>query len=263
MTFPRIRLRLPSLSPTAWLALIVTAVGLAFVVVGVVSDWLDAWAPNLATSAFTIAVTVTVVERIVRREARERLRPRVESAMDALRQEFRAFLSGVTVDYAGTHLHTFRPLPRDALDFLDQWLEDKAAQDACDVPGGADDVLQGRPLVVYKGDELGKALLHYRELDRDVLEPEVVRAIDDYLWLGVQHSRLWFGLSPAERAKGYAGAETTIVRQARAFGEALARHDPRGRLTFEDLTLRAMAEHSENLRDRAREIAELGFYRHG
>lgn len=248
-------MRLPSLSPTSWLALALTALGLIFVAVAIAWDWLDAWAPNLATEAFAIALTIAVVERIVRREDRRRLQPRVESAMHALRQEFRRFVDGVTVDYAGTHLHSFRPLPRDALEFLDQWLADKDKQDACHAPRRGDP--EQLPLVLHQGIELGKALVHYRELDREVMEPELVRAIDDYIWLGSQHGLLMYRIAGrgAERAQGYALGDTTIVRGARAFGEVLARHDPLGPLELEDLTRSAMKEHSEHLRKRGDEIA--------
>lgn len=107
------------------------------------------------------------------------------------------------------------------------------------------------PLVLHQGVELGNALRAYRELDRDVMEPELVRAIDDYLWHGAQWGMTSYQLTKAhllEEREGYAGAESAVVRAARAFGEVLARHDPQGRLTFEDLTLSAMREHSENMR---------------
>jgi hypothetical protein len=248
--------RLPSLSPTSWLAFALVVLGFAFVAIAVACDSLDAWAPNLATEAFAIAVTIAIVERIVRREARERLRPRLESAMDGLRQEFRNFVDGVTWDYAATHLHTFRPLPRDALDFLDHWLAGKEAQDACAVPVPDDPRVQ-TSLVLYHGVELGKALIRYRELDREVMEPEVVRAIDDYIWHGFQHGQVGFELArrSANPGQGHALAEATIVRAARAFGEVLARHDPRGGLQLDDLTLSAMQEHSDYLRKRGDELA--------
>jgi len=247
--------RVRSLSLTSWLALALTALGLIFVAIAIAGDWLDAWAPNLATEAFATALTIAVVERIVRREARRRLQPRVESVMHALRQELRSFVDGIAVDYARTHLHSFQPLPRDALDFLDQWLADKDAQDACHAPTRGDPVQL--PLVLHQGIELGKALRHYRESDREVMEPELVRAIDDYIWLGSQHGLLMYRLAGrgAERSKGYVLGDTAIVRGARGFGEVLARHDPLGPLELEDLTRNAMQMHSDGMRKRAGEIA--------
>ena len=246
--------RRPRLSLGTWAAL--GFVGLASLA-GLVSwgtDALDDWAPNVAVDSLALAATIVIVERIVRREARERLRPRVESAMQALRQEFRGFVSAVTVDYAGTHLHTFRPLPRNALAFLDQWLADKGAQDACQTM-----MWDRLTLVLHQGNQLGKALRHYRELDRDVLEPEVVRAIDDYLWLGLQWASTSLGLARSGYTRrtlgeGYASAETIIVEQARAFGEVLARHDPHGSIELDDLTLSATQLHSEGLLKRAEEL---------
>jgi hypothetical protein len=258
-----LRAKLPSLSLGAWSALAFAGIAAFAVLMWWLADALDDWAPNFAAEALSIAATLVIVERIVRHEARQRLMPRIESAMAALRSEFRRFLQSVTVDYAGTHLHTFRPLPRDAPDFLDQWLADKQTQDACFSPRRVSDDPKELPLVLGAGEELGKALSHYRELDRDVLDAEVVRAIDDYLWMGVQWAGTRYHL--ADRgggtvAEAHASAETTIVRQARALGGVIARHDPHGRIEFQDLTLTAMQEHSEHLRQRAGEIAGYRWY---
>ena len=248
-------MRIPSLSPTSWLALALTFLGLVFVAIAIASDWLDAWAPNLATDAFAIALTIAVVERIVRREARQRLWPRVESAMDGLRQEFRKFVHGLAWDYASTHLHTFRPMPLDPLAFLDHWLAEKEAQDACQIPVQGDERVE-ISYVVYEGLEMGNALRFYRELDRDVMEPEVVRAIDDYLWHGVQDGRTMYAIAgrSANPGESYAMAERAFVRAGFEFGAVLARHHPRGLIELDDPTRTAMQEHSEHLLKRAGEI---------
>jgi hypothetical protein len=253
------RIPRPSLG-TRWALAFVAIAGFAWWLADVLNDW----GPNIAAEALSIAATIVIVERIVRHEARARLLPRIENAMDALRWEFRDFVHGVAVDYAGTHLHTFRPLPGDALAFLDQWLADKDAQDACQATTWNED-RDSLPLVLHQGNELGKALRHYRELDREVMEPELVRAIDDYLWLGLQWAGTSYGLAKSGHTggtlgQGYTLAETTIVRQARAFGQVLARHDPRGRIQFDDLTITAMQEHSEGLRKRGGEIAGWRWY---
>jgi hypothetical protein len=243
--------KLPRPSLATWWALAFVAIFVAAVLLWEFTHVAHDWMPNFGVEALAIAATITIVERIIRREASDRLRPRAESTMRGLRVEFRQFLSGVTIDYAGTHLHSFRPLARDSLAFLDQWLADKDAQDACQARTW-DEERNQPPLVVHQGVEFAKALRAYRELDREVMEPELVRAIDDYLWLGSQHGLMMYGLSRdatgAERAKRYALAETAIVRQGRAFGEVLLRQDPNGPLKLDDLTLSAMQEHSENLR---------------
>jgi hypothetical protein len=243
----------PSLATRAALAFVGVA-GLA-VLVWWLTDALDDWAPNVAVEALSIAATIVIVERIVRREARQRQWPRIESAMRGLRQEFRKFVHGLAWDYARTHLHTFRPLPRDALAFLDHWLAGKKEQDACQVPVPGDERVE-ISYVLYEGLMMGNALRIYREIDREVMEPEVVRAIDDYLWHGVQHGQTMYAIAgrSADPDKGYAIAETAIVRAARAFGEVLERHDPRGPIELDDLTLSAMQETSEHLRKRAGEI---------
>jgi hypothetical protein len=257
----RVVTKIPNPSLGTWCALVFTAVAGLAAVAWWLTEALDDWAPNFAAEALSVAATIVIVERIVRHEDRERLRPRAESAMDALRQDFRSFLHIITVDYAGTHLHTFRPLPADALSFLDQWLADKDTQDACPAPIRTEDRVVVS-LVLDGGIEFGKALVGWRELDREVMEPEVVRAIDDYVWHGAQHGATMYQLGGlgSSRAKAYMAAERAIVRAARAFGEVLARYDRHGRIVFDDLTLSAMAEHRQVLRKRADEIAGWRWY---
>jgi hypothetical protein len=142
---------------------------------------LRAWTPNIGTDAFFVAVTITVVEQAIRREEKRRVRPRVESAMYHTRLAMKMFAESVVIDYSGTHLHTFRPVERDMLDFLEQWLADADNKDACSAP------IDGTySLVMHAGAELGNFLRDLRQHDRDVMEPDLIRALDDYLWLGAQ-----------------------------------------------------------------------------
>jgi hypothetical protein len=246
--FPLRRLKVARPTLAGWAAFVLVGIAAAAVLLWFFANALDDWAPNIGVEALAIAATIVIVERIVRHEARRRLLPRIESVIDGLRSELRDFLSGITVDYASTHLNTFRPLERDSLDFLDQWLAEKDAQDSCQWlsdPRRRSEL----PLVLHQGVRLGRALRAYRELDREVMEPELVRAIDDYIWHGWQHGLTMYELRDhAEPGSGFSLAEESVVRAARQFAEVLARHDPRGPLQLDDLTLSAMQEHSDNLR---------------
>jgi hypothetical protein len=236
--------KIEHLSLAALAALVCFVVFIASVFVDVFADALDAWAPNVGVGALSIAATLLVVERIVQHEARRRLWPRVELLMRSLRMEFFLFLQAMTVDYGGTHLNNFRPIKRDCLDFLDQWLTEKDTQDACQVSYEDD-----RPIVIQHGALLGKALRAYRDQDLDVMEPALVRAIDDFMWHGWQHGETMYELrAHAAVGTGVSGAEKRVVSAALAFGEVLALHDPQGRLQFDDLAISVTEEHSRNLR---------------
>jgi hypothetical protein len=225
------------------------AVAAASAVTYALTATLRSWMPNVATGAFFVAVTITVVERAIRRERRQRLQPRVEYVLDRLRWDLRSFLESLVVDYSGTHLGTFKPVPRDAIAFLDFWLVEKEHQDACHTPL-EDSPL---PLVLHAGFECANALRRSRDNDREVMEAELVRAIDDYWWHAGQ-GELFYGFSRAQWTHDPAGnmrhAEEVLVRGARKFAEALLPHDTRGRIEFEDLTLQAAEEHSRGMRER-------------
>ncbi len=243
-------------TPTEWVALASLAVAIGAAAMYSATSTLRAWTPNIATDAFFVAVTITVVERAIRREARRRLQPRVESVMYHTRMQMKMFASSVVIDYSGTHLHTFRPVEQDMLAFLEQWLADQDTKDACSAP-----IDSTYSLVVHAGTELANLLREMREHDREVMEPDLVRAMDDFLWLGAQHGRmsLAFAMDPSghDRPGSFALAEHTIVREAKRLAEVLLLHDDRGRITFEDLTLRAAEEHSRHTRERGWYLEEV------
>lgn len=194
------------------------------------ADWIDAWMPNVVTGLIAVAVTITFVERIVNREARRRLGPRIERLRDGLRANFAALCESVALDYEGTHLKTYRPIPREVLPFLSQWLEDR---DKCDIErsGKAARV----PLIIEVGRDLRDALRVFRTDDREIMEPDLVRAIDEYLDranAALDLYRLAEYVSDDETANEIRRAEEAIVDAAHAFGEALTRWDRGTTLVF-------------------------------
>jgi hypothetical protein len=207
--------------------------------------------PNVATALAVLAVTVSAVEWIVRREAQRRMRPRVEIVMTDLRLRLSSFAHSVAMEYGGTHLWTFRPIPKDVIAFLDHWLEECDRYDACDVREDG----PPRSPVVDAAIELGRTLNAVRERDREVMEPELVRAIDDFLWRGVQHGLLFTqkldsGHVGHERAESYRLGERVVVAEGKKLIEVFTRCDGGRRLIFDDLALAATEQHSKVSRNR-------------
>jgi hypothetical protein len=99
-----------TLLASLFFAIGVFGIGLAYF-----CDSYDDWASNIAVEGISLGLTVGVVDWIVRRSERDRLKPRIELAVGNLRFELFRFAQGATVDYAGTHLHTLRPIPEDVL----------------------------------------------------------------------------------------------------------------------------------------------------
>jgi hypothetical protein len=126
-----------------------------------------------------VAATITVIEWVVRREARERLRPRSERALHWIGLELQNFTTAVLLDYAETHLANYRPIPDDVVEMLKQWRMD---HDFEDVPRtDIDDGAAGKaPLIVLEAVMLARGLDQARSRDLDILEPVLVREIDDF-----------------------------------------------------------------------------------
>lgn len=88
-----------------------------------------------------------------------------------------------------------------------------------------------------------------------MIEPAIVRAIDDYLWLGVQHGTMmqtltWHDRPPEDRARGFRAGERLIVEQAKRLIEVLVEQDGGRRFTFPDPTISAAAGHNRGTQER-------------
>jgi hypothetical protein len=139
------------------------------------NDKLREWAPNIAVAAFGFALTLTVIAWIVRREGQRRIAPRVENAIYWMGLSFRGFIGAVTMDYAYVHGESFREIPADAREMFQQWLDDQDKEDVA-----RQKLEDGRLMLVASGQEFAKDLDERRERDLDVLEPDLVRAIEDF-----------------------------------------------------------------------------------
>jgi hypothetical protein len=218
---------------------LVTAVVCGLVTVGSVLVYyttgaLRAWIPNVAASAATIGLTVTIVDSILRSEADQRMRPWAQRTIRDLGNEVRWFAIAVREAYRETHLRTAKPIPLDALDLLTFWLSECGAADVCVVPSRVGSTSP----VLDTGFKFASALRRLRSRDIGVLAltPDLVRAIDDCL-SDVEAARQLLELSQGEWRENRAGllmqSEAVTVAAGRAFGLALLKHDPTGRISFD------------------------------
>jgi len=220
LPLPR-RRRLPL---TFWAA--VALVGVAIVASVLWSRWkfFDQLAPNVITEALAIAVTITAVEWIVRREAQERLLPRTQDVLYWMGLDFRLFTQSIVHDYAVTHIGAIKPIPRDALELIDLCLEDYKNEDE------PRQVLDGQwlPSLFLGAGELEKELHHARERDLDVIEPDLVAAIDKFRWhVGQAVQHLGFAREGhLEHAMAEPVAYSTLMRGTRTFAEVFKRYAP-------------------------------------
>jgi hypothetical protein len=242
---PRGRLPWP---PTAveWVALILLAVAALTTIAYFTTSAADAWAPNVATEAASIAVTIAVVERIVAHQGRDRPRPRTERAIYWMGLDLRVFSSSIALDYAGTHLHTFKPIPNDVGELCNFWLGAQDEADAGHVP------LPGEhyPVLVASAIEFYDDVKRHADPNREILEPELIRAVEDLSWHVGQAMQMhafskqtWAG-DPVSYERS---ALSHVVRGAQQFAEAFRNHGDPVWLAVNEGLAEAAASHRDAL----------------
>jgi hypothetical protein len=185
-----------------------------------------AWAPNITIGAITSAVTVTIIDGAVRREARRRIMPRVENVRDRIVYQLERFLFAIVLDYAMRHVESFNPIPADTFEMLDQVLSQYGAGENR-LPVGYSDMIawvlqyqteenrgglpwilrrdaatgttslpedEPPPLLITAACDFAKVLDSIRERDLDIIEPELVYAMDMF-GLGVRLTQKFFDMS--------------------------------------------------------------------
>lgn len=217
----------------------------------------DAWMPNVATLALGVAATITVVEWIIRREERLRYEPWRERVLYWLGLDVRMFTDALLLDYAETHIDNYRPIPDDVLVMLDQWTADHAGEDH--PRGDLEHLGRHGPLILLEAENLAERLDRIRTRDLSVLEPDLVRALDDFLWAAGQGSLLaTFQREPgAERARHLHTAAGTVVAHFDRFARVFFSYGDTDWRRILELTRRANDEyHAGKVRDvRAAESA--------
>jgi hypothetical protein len=153
-------------------ALVLVAVGA--IAASAFTSTLKAWWPNIAVGAISIVVTVGLVGYIVRREADRRIRPRLDRVLMLIGLNVQDMVGSLVLDYAATHVGTYKALPRNVDSAIELWLK------------GLDDA--DRPPLVYNGEDavlsaanaLGRELAGFRTNDLDVLDSRLVVAIEEF-----------------------------------------------------------------------------------
>jgi hypothetical protein len=177
--------------------------------------WAGAWMPNVGTSALAILITVAVVNRIVEHRERERKRPRVERALYDIGLDLRLLVSTLFSDYAFTHAATYSTPPLGTLAAIGHWVEGIPTADRPEWKGADADM----PIALGRAFEFGRRLTEVRESDRDVLEPDLVAAMDDCT-LAIQRALTVYRLGEGQH-------EDRIDEVAfSSFGQALRRFVP-------------------------------------
>jgi hypothetical protein len=244
----------PDWTPTTSVAVVSFVIGAVWVVLWFVTEGgLREWAPHIAAAALTIAVTVTVVDKAVQREAVRRLQPRVESVMYRIGWNFRILLIAIAVDYAKTHADTFEEIPADGIDMINLWLSRHETEDVVRTPILEGDDLSRAifpfeayvPALTRSSQDFAEMLEGVRERDREVLEPPLIRAIDDYL-AAVGSERLLIDLVESGSLPFFRipNSLPAVVRSVREFAVVFQRYGP------------GWVALGQEARDTAREISE-------
>ncbi len=133
------------------------------------------WAPTIAAGTFGTALTITFVAAIARRESRLRVKPRVDKAVFELASGFSTFARVVARDYIACYgFPECEELPENDLVVMCLWLE---------VEGNPQRAVRqiddsGRPALARAAQDLAVCLESVRARCADVLEPDLVAAID-------------------------------------------------------------------------------------
>jgi hypothetical protein len=184
---------------------------------------LKAWAPNVTVGAVTIATTITVIDKALRSEARQRLLPRTEAVIDQVAPALRWVMVGIANDYRDTNPSSL-PSARDAIELADAWLDaHSAAREKARTLRRLEDL---HPLAGFSLD-LARRLERVRARDREILPPDLIRAIDDFVEAVRQAVALYEIVDPENRTEARSSLETllgSVVPATREFAVAFGRY---------------------------------------
>lgn len=136
---------------------------------------LDNWLPNIATELASLALTVVVVQSVMDNTERRRRAPLVEPALVRLGVEFTTLVDAVLHDYLRTRQTVEEPIPRDAIELLDLWLE---TAESADVPRAPGPLYEHSPEWGTFFDICCTVAAQVKQIDeRDMLEPDLIAAI--------------------------------------------------------------------------------------
>jgi hypothetical protein len=257
-------MKLPTLNtPTSRVALATIVIALAGGIVYAVG-WARAWMPNVVVGALTVAVTVTVIERAFQREAEDRLKPRRDDVWQSLSRGLRSLIKSIAADYGFHHLDTFEPIPENPAAIIDHWLAGRQTEDAEDsihpprlrvfnvtvpVPDWS------APPLVEAGERFAALLNRERERNREVIDPRLIHAIDEFGTLVDDLSVMLEQLGEQDFALNASQARQCVVEATRAFALEFERLHP-GAVAIEPFARKWAAWYSSMLRKQRDEDAQ-------
>jgi hypothetical protein len=181
----------------------------------------------------------------VRREERRRLAPRLERVLWRLGGDLRSMVGTVFYDYAQTHARTFKRPPADVLGALDHWLAEQGNEDS---PRQKDERWRF-PLLIHQAIESSLDVKRDVAPDREILEPDLVRASDDFGWhvghCATIYSHIEQGLS-SDPVDSEHVAVRAVVKATRDFAKVFLRYGDPGWAKVPDLTIEAAEETSRH-----------------
>ncbi len=231
--------------PTFWIALVLAALaGVGIWAWFEFKGGLRSWTPNIVVGALTAAVTITIIDWAIRRESKQKLQPRVDDALYWIGLSSRGLVSTVAVDYASTHVNSFSPLPSDVVKLFQHWLDGRGTEDSL-----RSDSLD-ESLILEGSIELRQAIERTRERDREVLEPQLIREIDEFTravnyatWLASDALRVPGDDTQAVARELSAG----LVQSGIRFAEVFRQYAPVW-MTVPEITRVGSQAHSDQLR---------------
>jgi hypothetical protein len=229
--------------PTLYASLVMCFIAALSVGAWLLTEAADEWMPNVATTAIGIATTITFVEWIVRREKEERLRPRTERVLYWLGLDIRLFAVSLLHDYASTHIDSYRSPSMDVMALIGLSAKGRDSEDA--ERHAVEQDGRRAPMIVLEASDLARRLDTARQRGLDVLEPALVRQIDDFAWAAVQASQLC--VLGDEMSENYRVAAGLVIDHFRDLAEAFFESGAEGWRQLPELSVRATDETHRHL----------------
>jgi hypothetical protein len=134
---------------------------------------LTAWTPSIAVSALAAAASFTVIPAMRRRETNARIRPRVERALMDTDGALHFLVEELLIESAASR-HDLMPITSDLTETLNRLVWEYMTC-VYKIPSH-----ESVPRFVRTAHKFACQLADTRERERDVLEPRLIRAMDDF-----------------------------------------------------------------------------------
>lgn len=168
---PKRPTRKPTL--TSWVALGLTGVSLVAVWLWLHSD-LTVWTPSIAISALGLASSITVIPGIMRIQSNARSRPRLERMFIDTHNALQLLTEHIVIESASNSQDPL-PITSNLADTL-QHLLWAYMHCAYRIPSTKESPAR----FVITARQFARQLARTRERERDILEPRLIRAMDDF-----------------------------------------------------------------------------------